>query len=1070
MKRILLRAFALLLALTLILPAAAEKSDVCDAEKLTVLLLPRTGTPLAAAAAEAGRPTDVYALTAAGRAVRQTAADQLDAILAAARETAHCCREQARWTAALLGLALEIDRADIPYLRALGDTAPEGERFDVVLPAHYFALDEDSALPDGEAPADGTPDNRAPLPGDGTVIAVIDSGFDADADWLTLAEEANPALTGAALAARLALIGRTPAEGGQDGAKVPFLYNYADPTAPTDSSAQHGTQVAALAAASRTDEYAGSAPGAQLLLMKVFGEKLEDGTEEHILLSAIDDALLLGADVINLSLGFPAGDGGEGEGLARAIAAAQTAGVGIVAAAGNSDEVGQGSFSYNRTGAKVFPTALPDRGTIAAPASLPGVISVGTAVGNHSTLAPLYDADGRRIGYTDSCRDYFVSLGGQPLAFADIMGAQPLTYVAVPGIGEPANYAGLNLLGRIALVERGTISFVDKTIAAAEAGAIGVIIYDNDPETDGAVNMQLEGAVLPAIFLDIEDGQRLAAAGQGTLRFAQNETASRGMQVRALSDSTARGLTDDFRFAPTLTALGENFIGLSTDGRIAILSGSSYAAPQVSGALAVLLANLRAEGRSDTEALAAARALLQNSAAPLATEDGTPLSVRAQGAGVLNLLAADASPLLLTGNDGGAYTAPEAGAQFTLTFTAENRTDRALPVTLFPSLYADASQDFLAAEPAESRTEVSEAWLTLCGYSRDAANLCVDGSLVPLAARITLDGTPIGPEGGQITLSAGERRTLTLAVELDPALYAARAEAFPSGFIVEGRITAETEQSSLSMPWAVFCGSWSAAPIAAPTAYEGGQQLYLGQTVTADLVSGVSISLGERQGGDVLQNMVDYEPQLITVNPNALTRPLTLSLCLLRNVSHYTVTVTDADGVTVYTANGGGLRKAYLNDGMAVSAMIPLWDGSATDNPRYLCPDGTYTVALTLYGTAGGEQTVTLPVCLDSTPPTLTAASMRFDERGRLMLDLTAADGEYIRSITLVDSGGYIDYPDALLPTDRVLAAGRGASHSVTLDASTLIRKYIYVTVTDYAYNTVTVRLDREAMFVAAGG
>lgn len=114
-----------------------------------------------------------------------------------------------------------------------------------------------------------------------------------------------------------------------------------------------------------------------------------------------------------------------------------------------------------------------------------------------------------------------------------------------PGVGRAEDYTGLNDVGRVALVKRGEISFVEKTQYAADAGAIGVIVYDNDPETDGGVSMQLEGAALPAIFIGIADGQQLAEAGEGTLTFPDRDPSARGMagarDCRLLVARPARG-------------------------------------------------------------------------------------------------------------------------------------------------------------------------------------------------------------------------------------------------------------------------------------------------------------------------------------------------------------------------------------------------------------------------------------------------------------------------------------------------------------------------------------------------
>lgn len=1080
MKRLLTRMMAVLLIFALALPASAApeaEAEPCGTDKVTLLLIPRSGYSLARAAADAGLAADDYALTAEGAAVRTAAAQLLDDVCAAAALAAHCCTETARWTAALVALAVEADADDIPYLRAAGDLAAAPLQFDVYEAAHYLALEEETAAETAEPVESAAPDlvvnvTASPIPaaGDGTVIAVIDSGFDADARWLTLPEGASPALTGDALFDRLALTGRTVPDEGQNAAKVPFLFNYTAPGEPVAAAASHGTRVAALAGANHGDEYDGTAPGAQLLLMKVFGETLEAGADEAAILSAIDDALLLGADVINLSLGFPAGEGGEGAGLAEAVAAAQAVGVGIVAAAGNGGETGAGSFFYARTNSAFYPTDHPDRGTIAAPASLPGVIAVGAATGSYGSASALVDEAGSRISYTDTCPEFIVQHNIGARSFADLLGGAAFAYVAVPGVGAAADYTGLNVVGRVALVERGEISFAEKTQHAAAAGAIGVIVYDNDPETDGAVSMQLDGAVLPAVFINIEDGRRLAGGGSGTLSFPDRDPSTRGMRIKDVADFSSRGMRDDFTFAPALVALGDSFVGLSAEDSIAVLEGSSYAAPQVAGALAALMGELRAEGTPEADVLATAKTLLQNTADPLIDPDtgNLPTSVRAQGAGVADLAAALDSPLLLIGNDAGSITATGAADTFTLTFTAQNRTGADLDITLTPIVFADAYRDPLAEEAPDTRTEAAEHYLALCGYDRADTYSCVDGRLTDLDAEVTLDGTPIRATGARIFLAPGEAREITVTVTVAPDAYAACTAAFPNGFTVEGRIKAETDSAVLTLPWAVFCGDWAAAPLVSPTAYAAGEQLYIGQTITARLISGYEITLGEMQGGDPMQNGVQYVSALAAFNPYGLAEPLTLDVCLLRNVARYTVSVTNEAGEEVYAAQGGALRKAYRYNGAAVAERIPLWDGSVTDNPKFICPDGIYTVTLTLFGAAGGEQTLTLPVCIDTTAPTLASAAFRRTD-GALMLDLTFTDAEYVRNLHLTDKRGTVEYDYSFFETKNILPAGRGAALTVTVDATALYQKYIYLTLTDYAYNTVTIRLDRELLFTQSG-
>ena len=79
----------------------------------------------------------------------------------------------------------------------------------------------------------------------------------------------------------------------------------------------------------------GVAPQAQVLAMRVFGEDSESAPD-YAVVAAIEDAVRLGADVINLSLGSSFGFSSLGsEPYQQAVAAAREQGVIVVAAAGN---------------------------------------------------------------------------------------------------------------------------------------------------------------------------------------------------------------------------------------------------------------------------------------------------------------------------------------------------------------------------------------------------------------------------------------------------------------------------------------------------------------------------------------------------------------------------------------------------------------------------------------------------------------------------------------------------------------------------------------------------------------
>lgn len=77
------------------------------------------------------------------------------------------------------------------------------------------------------------------------------------------------------------------------------------------------------------------------------------------------------------------------------------------------------------------------------------------------------------------------------------------------GIGRTEDFPAGGVAGAVALIERGTIPFADKVRNAAAAGAVGAIIYNNEP---GSLIGDIDGeTTIPAVGVRPEIGQELGA-------------------------------------------------------------------------------------------------------------------------------------------------------------------------------------------------------------------------------------------------------------------------------------------------------------------------------------------------------------------------------------------------------------------------------------------------------------------------------------------------------------------------------------------------------------------------------
>ncbi len=207
--------------------------------------------------------------------------------------------------------------------------------------------------------------------GAGTVIAVIDSGFNLDHETMTLDEGMAVSITEADAKSAIERLGY----GAYYNQKIPFYFNYADANYQMKEidNDSHGMKVASLAAGN-SDTLRSYAKNAQLLLMRVFSDE-SDGATDFVISKAVADAVDLGADVINLSLGGYGGISDNQNSYAAAVDYAERNGVLVVAAAGNEGNVNSKIDTGN------------DSGVMSTPGDLKKVLSVGAVSSNGKTAS-----------------------------------------------------------------------------------------------------------------------------------------------------------------------------------------------------------------------------------------------------------------------------------------------------------------------------------------------------------------------------------------------------------------------------------------------------------------------------------------------------------------------------------------------------------------------------------------------------------------------------------------------------------------------------------------------------------
>ena len=514
-----------------------------------------------------------------------------------------------------------------------------------VVPARGFdlqidAVAESDILRLGAArlrPADLTAD------GSGVRIAIIDSGLDFDHE--AFKDDSLAQLPGYPRGRRehLQFTSR----------KIVAVRNYMhlqnsalpDTSAPDDLTPRdfsgHGTAVAMIAAGARVqipggEEVEGIAPKAYLGVYKVSGTPgIHPGPSSQAVIAAVDDAVTDGMDILNLSLGVPArfpwhatgtgcGAAADSVGCDPLAVAAQSAVVDfgrvVVAAAGNAGSHGLQQF--------------PTRNTISSPAIAPDVIAVGATVNARRFVQSV------RVGL-----DSFSAMTGSGPGVDGALSA-PATLAADFGNGFACDaFPDWSLRGRIAVVERGGCWFVDKVEHATEAGAVGVVIY-NDQGSDELIEMaSIEETDIPAYFVGASDGALLVAqvdSATEDLTVTLDATlVPQPLDPAAVADFSARGPTPGLNLKPDIVAPGAFIYSAAADRpwRLAWFrpdgfhqsSGTSLAAPFVAGAAALLWQQHPSlTVREITSALV-------NNASQSVLEDGAPARVASVGGGLLDL-------------------------------------------------------------------------------------------------------------------------------------------------------------------------------------------------------------------------------------------------------------------------------------------------------------------------------------------------------------------------------------------------------------------------------------------------
>ena len=514
--------------------------------------------------------------------------------------------------------------------------------------------------------------------------------------------------------------------------KIAFGFNYIDATLDithdNDQQGDHGTHVAGIATANRYVENAdgtytyadngvvGVAPDAQVVVMKVFGKNGGAYADDYI--AAIEDAIVLDCDSVNLSLGSAAvGFTTPGEAyFANVMDSLDETDTVVCMSAGNS-----GNWAEDSVNGLLF-AEDSNTGRVGSPGAYENSLAVASA-DNIANTAEYFTVNGANYTYADGAGKTFT--GGatcKSAAFTTLDKSEDKsgTEYDFVFIGDPTDpddtvkYGGeksdfANTAGKIVLVSRGNgVAFTDKQINADAAKAAAIIVYNNVDGFDAiyaactkklpfiTIRLDQMKAILASATQDENGvwGGKLTVHGSGVYT-DMNATGG----VITMSSFSSWGVPGDLSLKPEITAPGGNIYSTRTDGTYGLMSGTSMASPSAAGQAAVVAQYIRENGFAEKAGLTAralAQSLMMGTAVPIMDPDSdVEYSPRRQGSGLGNVENAVNSPAYVTidGNDDGKVKVefgddPARTGTYSFSFHVNNLTDKSVSYRLSASVLA----------------------------------------------------------------------------------------------------------------------------------------------------------------------------------------------------------------------------------------------------------------------------------------------------------------------------------------------------------------------------------------------
>lgn len=912
--------------------------------------------------------------------------------------------------------------------------------------------------------------------------------------------------------------------------KIPFAFSYVtnctDVSHMNDNGGYHGSHVAGIAAANRyipdgnggyvtafdKVKVQGQAPDAQILVLKTLGQD-NMGMNSDIVAS-VEDALILGADVVNLSLG--GGINGREKNIqefGKVFDTLTDLDVIVATAAGNSyswpsDVYGQMLYADDKNFCK-----LAEPGSSTNSLCVASVESAGT--------------NGKTIEFGDYKMVYTENLTGLNDPIETLKGEYE--FIAIDGIGTDEDFAAVAdvLKGKIAICRRGGNYFYQKANAAMKNGAIALIVCNNQP---GSISMAFDhyeynnplvSITLEAATYLFEHAEQVADPETGNILYYKgtlNLTHETVIYIDDsgfynMSDYSSYGPTSNLTLKPEISAPGGNIYSvggahmvddddgnltplMETHDQYANMSGTSMATPQTAGIAALLYQYVKENdliNRTGMTGRQLITSLMMGTAEPLIDKNTLEYyPVFRQGAGMVNANAAISAHTFITMHEDAtaSYADGKVKAEIGEVSRETKTFDFTFDINNFGSedCYYSLAGDFFTQNFYEGIAYDYNGNPVLDEEGENVPCLYLDYYTVSLLAKTewTAGGVSVTDEYGygQVLVPAGGKVTVNASVTLlDIDDYDLNG-AYVEGFVYVGE--AEEDGVVSSIPVIGYYGSWSDFPM-----FEHGTAIDVAHG-TLDRTPYSAPAYGDTAGNQNAFQLISKDGDYYTAAGNPFIRDEVylperdaiglegvlneVSFALIRYARASEIVIYDSEGNQLFYKNCGTQNVLYRTDD-------GIWnDVRKTEkigfSPKDLAEGSSFTVVFRVcpeyYVTDNGvdwdslsentrfSQTFTV----DGTDPEILSVEAHYDADKDAIdaIRVAAKDNMYVSAAVFEDEDGNLIY---MFGSDA--EAGAGQDYERVLDLSeryedlSSVPEHILVTVCDYAANTAKYYLNLNA-------